>query len=67
MKIFLAELRKLLGSRRIVLAVAAAVVINIALLVIPEYSGNLPAAYNAIWERLDGLPASERAVNSQEP
>lgn len=61
MNIFLAELRKLLGSRRIVLAVAAAVVINIALIIIPEYSGNSPAAYRAVWERLGDLPASERA------
>ena len=61
MNIFLAELRKLLGNRRIVLAVAAAVIINIALLIIPEYSDNSPAAYRAVWEQLDTLPTSERA------
>lgn len=61
MSIFLAELRKLLGSGRIILMIAAAVIINTALLVIPEYSDYPPAAYNALWDRLDGLPESERA------
>ena len=61
MSIFLAELRKLLGSGRIILTIAAAVIINAALLVIPEYSDYSPAAYNALWNRLDGLPESERA------
>lgn len=61
MSIFGAELRKLLGSGRVVLTIAAAVIINIALLIIPEYSDRLPSAYNAIWEQLDDLPASERA------
>lgn len=61
MSIFGAELRKLLGSRRVVLTIAAVVIINIALLIIPEYSGRMPAAYNAVWTQLDKLPAGERA------
>lgn len=61
MSIFLAELRKLLGSKRIVLMIAAAAVINVTLLIITEYSDYSPAAYNALWERLDAIPASERA------
>lgn len=61
MRIFLAELRKLPGSKRIIALIAAAVIINAALLIIPEYSDYTPAAYNALWDRLDGLSASERA------
>lgn len=61
MSIFLAELRKLLGSGRILLMIAAAIVINTVLLVIPEYSDYPPAAYNALWNSLDDLPESERA------
>lgn len=61
MSIFLAELKKTLGSKRSVLVIAAAVIINIAFLIIPEYSDYSPKTYNAVWERLDGMPASERA------
>ena len=48
MSVFFAELRKLLGSRQIVLIIAAAVIINVALLVIPEYLDYSPAVYSAI-------------------
>ncbi len=61
MSVFFAELRKLLGSRQIVLIIAAAVIINVALLVIPEYLDYSPAVYSALWDKLDALPASERA------
>lgn len=61
MSIFFAELRKLLGSKWIVLTIAAAVIINTALLIIPEFSDYSPTAYNALWNKLDDLPASERA------
>lgn len=61
MRIFLAELRKLLGRKRIIAVIAAAVIINVTLLIIPEYSDYSPAAYKALWNRLDDLPASERA------
>lgn len=61
MSVFFSEFRKLLGSRQIVLIIAAAVIINVMLLVIPEYTEHSPAVYNTLWDKLDALPASERA------
>lgn len=61
MSIFFAELRKLLGSARCVSMIAAAVIINVVFLIIPENSDYSPSAYTALWNRLDELPAEERA------
>lgn len=61
MKLFLLELRKLLGNCKILLIIAAAIAVNIVFLVIPEYEDFSPAAYNLLWDKLKSLPQSERA------
>ncbi|MCM1300005.1 MAG: hypothetical protein NC203_12410 [Firmicutes bacterium] len=61
MSIFFAELRKLLGNKKVILTILAAVLINVTLLVIPEYSDYSPAGYKKLWDRLDEIPSGQRA------
>lgn len=61
MKLFLSELRKLLGNWKILLIIAAAIAVNIVFLIVPEYEDFSPAAYNLLWDKLKALPQSERA------
>ena len=58
---FLSELRKLIGNVKILLIIAAAMVVNSVFLIIPEFGDYSPAAYNSLWNRLNELPAPERA------
>lgn len=60
MSLFLSELRKLLGNAKLLLIISAAVIVNVVFLIIPEYAEYSPSAYNALWNRLDKLPPSER-------
>ena len=61
MHMFLSELRKLLGNPRILLVIAAAVVINVVFLALPEFDEYSPESYNALWNTIDEMPAMERA------
>lgn len=61
MRMFLSELRKLLGNPRILLVIAAAVVINVVFLALPEFDEYSPESYNALWNTIDEMPATERA------
>lgn len=62
MKVFLYELRKIFGSRKIVALLIAAAAINIGFLLYTEYSMDYtPSAYNALWDELDSMP-QERQV-----
>lgn len=61
MRIFISELRKLIGNPMILLVVAAAVVINVVFLVLPEFDEYSPDSYNSLWNTLGEMSAAERA------
>lgn len=61
MNLFLSELRKLFGNVKILAVLLAAMVVNVVLLIIPEFGEYSPSAYNALWSRLDALPESQHA------
>lgn len=61
MKLFLSELRKLLGNVKILWFIGAAVLINLVFLTIPEFNDFSPASYNLLWDRLTELEPQKRA------
>lgn len=61
MRLFLSELRKLLGNAKILLIITAAAVINIAFVVVPEFGDYSPQSYNTLWNVLDEISPAERA------
>lgn len=60
MRLMLTELRKLLGSTKILLVIIAAVIMNVVFLSLPEYGEYSPDSYNALWDALDGMTAADR-------
>ena len=60
MRLFFSELRKLLGNVKILLVIAAAAVINVMFLVVPEFEEYSPSAYNALWDILEEMNPDER-------
>lgn len=60
MRLSLSELRKLLGNVKILLVIAAAAVINIVFLVVPEFDKYSPSSYNALWDVLDEITPAKR-------
>lgn len=60
MRLFFSELRKLLGNVKILLVIAAAAVINVLFLVVPEFEEYSPSAYNALWDILEEMNPDER-------
>lgn len=60
MRLFLSETRKLLGNAKILLIIGLSVMVNMTLLVIPEFGDYSPFAYNSLWGSLCELPPSER-------
>lgn len=60
MRLFLSELRKLLGNVKILLVIAVAAAINIVFLVVPEFGEYSPSSYNALWDVLDEISPAER-------
>lgn len=61
MRLFLLELRKLLGNTKMLFLIGAAVLINLVFLIIPEFNEFTPASYNLIWGKLGELEPSARA------
>jgi hypothetical protein len=61
MRLFLSELRKLLGNAKTLFLIGTAVLINLVFLIIPEFNEFTPASYNLIWDKLGELEPSARA------
>ncbi len=61
MRLFLSELRKLLGNAKMLFLIGTAVLINLVFLIIPEFNEFTPASYNLIWDKLGELEPSARA------
>ncbi|MCM1055685.1 MAG: hypothetical protein NC394_09210 [Bacteroides sp.] len=61
MKLFLSELRKLLGNVKMIFLIVAAVSINLVFLIIPEFNEYSPASYNLLWDKLTELEPQKRA------
>ncbi len=61
MRLFLWEFGKIFSNARMWLIIAAAVVVNVVFLVIPEYDNYSPTEYNAVWNEISELPSDKRA------
>lgn len=60
MNLFLWEIGKIFSNARIRLIIAAAVVVNVVFLTVPEYGDHTPEEYNALWKTVTELPPNER-------